>query len=69
MHGRFLEALQMNYFFVLSVPYVSAVLLSTVYNIQHRFDRVAAFCFHRHTLRAYVALYLLWWVGRNVFSL
>lgn len=52
-------------FFIISVPYALLAVLSTWYNRHHIFDALGACCFHRYTLRAYVALYFLWWVGRN----
>lgn len=66
VHGHLLAALRYNYFFLISVPYAVAVVLATWYNWHHSLDRLRAWCFHRYTLWAYVSLYFLWWVGRNV---
>lgn len=66
MSGHPLAALRYNYFFIISVPYAMTAVLVTWYNWHHTLDRLRTWCFHRYTLRAYVCLYFLWWVGRNV---
>ena len=65
-HCHLQAALRYNYFLVLSVPYAALAVLSTWYNWHHALDDVRAWCYHRYTLRTYVCLYFLWWVGRNV---
>lgn len=68
-HGHIVEALSYNYFFVLSVPYALMAVLATWYNYRHIFDGLYRFVYHRYTLKAYVVIILLWWVGRNVFGI
>lgn len=69
LHGRLLEALHYNYFFIFSVPYACLAVLVTWYNVHHVFDRLRHFLFHRYTLSVYVVLYMGWWVVRNLYHL
>lgn len=66
VHGRWLEALRYNYFFVLSVPYAVIAVLVSWYNFGHRLDGLKRIVFHPITLKAYVILFCAWWIGRNL---
>lgn len=74
LHGHPLQALSYNYFFILSVP----LLLVAVYV----FWKIKApgppskltlalyrFVTSRYTLTAYVVLFFLWWVVRNILGI
>lgn len=74
LHGHPLQAISYNYFFVLSVP----LLLVTLY----AFWKIKApgppskvtltlyrFVTSRYTLTAYVLLFFLWWVVRNILGI
>ena len=69
VHGRVIEALKYNYFFVLSIPYAFLAVISQWYNPHHRFDRLRALVFHRLTLRIYAFLFCFWWIVRNILCL
>ena len=66
LHGRILEALSYNLYFIISIPYVILAVISTWYNVNHQFDKFYCFVYHRYTLRIYFISYFLWWVIRNV---
>lgn len=68
-HGRVLEALNYNYFFVISIPYATLAILSTWYNYNHIFDRLRDFVYHRYALKSYVVIYFVWWIVRNIFDI
>ena len=67
-HGQFAEALSCNYFFVISLPFALIVILAEWYNYHHKLDFLGTFVHSRYTLKAYVALYFLWWIMRNVLN-
>ena len=69
MHGHVSQALSYNYFFILSIPYALLAVLVSWYNYGHRFDSLKRIVFHPHVLKAYVILFLGWWIVRNLIHL
>lgn len=66
LHGRFWEAVQYNYFLLLGIPYVLAVMYMEWFTSGEKHLRLRRVLYHRYVLYAYVMLYLAWWVLRNV---
>lgn len=66
LHGRFWEAVQYNYFLLLGIPYVLAVMYMEWFTSGEKHLRLRRVLYHRYVLYAYVTLYLAWWVLRNV---
>lgn len=66
LHGRFWEAVQYNYFLLLGIPYVLAVMYMKWFTSGEKHLRLRQVLYHRYVLYAYVMLYLAWWVLRNV---
>ncbi len=70
LHGNIKEAFSYNWFFVVAIPF----FLLTAYSIvmikrPHPSSvtvRLYAFATNRYTLYSYVAIYLIWWVVRNI---
>lgn len=69
VHGNVLQALSYNYFFILSIPYALIAVLISWYNRSHRFDGLKRIAFHPITLKAYVVLFFVWWIGRNLLGI
>ena len=69
VHGHVAQSLSYNYFFILSIPYALIVVLVSWYNFNHRLDGLKRIAFHPITLRAYVVLFFVWWIGRNLLHL
>ena len=69
VHGNFLNALRYNYFFIFSIPYAFAAILSAWYNINHIFDKLKFIIFHRCILKLYIILYFSWWIIRNIYNI
>ncbi|MDE6491024.1 MAG: DUF2752 domain-containing protein, partial [Muribaculaceae bacterium] len=63
LHGRWSEALAYNYFFVISIPYLIAVVVASLLPGCARLRRYAL---HRYAAWTYVVMFGLWWVIRNV---
>ena len=66
LHGRFVEAFQYNYFLFMALPYVFAVMYMEWFTKGEKHLRLRRILYHPYVLYAYVVLYLLWWVMRNV---
>ena len=69
VHGNIGQALSYNYFFVLSIPYALAAVLVSWYNFGHRLDGLKRIVFHPAVLKAYVFLFIAWWIARNLLNL
>ncbi len=69
VHGHVAQALSYNYFFILSIPYALIAVLVTWYNHGHRLDGLKHIAFHPITLKAYVIIFLAWWIGRNLLGI
>lgn len=68
-HGNLKEALNYNYFFVISIPYAALAIIATWYNYNHVFDGLRNFVYHRYTLKTYIVIYFFWWIVRNIFNI
>ena len=68
-HGNIAQALSYNYFFILSIPYALLAVLVSWYNFRHRLDGLKRVVFHPITLKAYVVIFMLWWIVRNLLGL
>lgn len=66
LHGHFAEAFQYNYFLFMALPYVFAVMYMEWFTKGEKHLRLRRILYHPYVLYAYVVLYLLWWVMRNV---
>ena len=69
LHGEFLSALHYNYFFVISIPYAFLAIICSWYNFGHSLDGLKNFVFHRYTLYAYIFLFFIWWIMRNILGI
>ena len=70
LHGRFLEALSYNLFFVVAIPFLLATAYAVVMVRRPEPSdftlRLYDFVTSRYTLYSYVAVYIIWWVVRNI---
>lgn len=58
-----------NYFLIISLPYAFSAVLATWYDMGNRFGKLRRFVYSGTTLRAYLFLFLAWWVVRNVLEI
>ena len=65
LHGDFIKALSLNPFFIISVPYFLLVLYANVFKSAFAKKAKGIAC-HRYTLSAYIVLFFVWWIVRNV---
>ena len=68
LHGEFKKAILYNPFFVVSVPYFLLVLYSVSFRNSYA-KKVYSIVCHRYAIYAYVVLFFLWWVLRNVLNI
>ena len=69
LHGHLLEALSYNYFFILSIPYALGLCLERFVlpsEMAMKWRRVLE---HRYAISTYLAIYLIWWVLRNLLGI
>ena len=66
LHGRFAEALSYNYFFVVSIPYVIALLVAEVLKRIPRGDNFIRAVEHPVLARVYIILFIVWGIIRNL---
>lgn len=69
LHGKAYEALQYNWFFIISIPYFLAVLFSTIFSdkiIKPKFKNIIL---GRKTAITYVILFAIWFIIRNIFKI
>lgn len=69
LHGRMAEAVGYNYWIVLTVPYVLALVVQRLLPEGKTKGRVGQLLAHRYTLGFYIVTFLAWFVIRNVYHL
>ena len=60
------EAFAHNPFLVVSLPYAAALVLTAWFDPRGRLARLRRLCQSRPVVLAYVALFLAWWLVRNI---
>lgn len=68
LNGRFVEAFSYNYFFIISIPYLLAAA-TAVYLPQFMPAIVRRFVVGPVAAWGYFALFMVWWVVRNILSI
>lgn len=66
LHGHPAQALAYNYFMVLSVPYALVVLLASYCPALPVVRRCQRYILGRTAAYVYIALFIVWWIVRNV---
>lgn len=69
LHGRFFEAISYNYWLVLALPYVIAVMVEKFVLKGTAQQKAAAIIEHRVTIYFYVITFFVWFVARNIFHI
>lgn len=59
-HGRFIEGLHYNYFFPIGLLYIILILVGRHIPILHHI------CTSSAVIYSFIAIYLLWWIVRNL---
>lgn len=69
LHGRFAEAVSYNYWLLLTVPYVLALVMQRLMPAGRMKGRVGHVLEHRYTLGFYIITFIAWFVIRNIYAL
>ena len=69
LHGRFAEAFSYNYWLLLTVPYVIALIAQRLMPAGRLKSRVGRVLEHRYMLGFYIITFLAWFVIRNIYDL
>ena len=67
--GRILEALRINPFLLISVPYAILAVIGKWYNINGVFCHMNKILYSRKVLTTYVILFFSWWGIRIIFKI
>lgn len=62
-NGRFIEGLRYNYFFPIGILYIILILIGK------RFPKLQRFCSSAATIYLFIALYIAWWILRNILDI
>lgn len=68
LHLRFAQAWSYNPFLILMAPYLLLLLVLWIVPYD-RLTKLRNFAYHYITLYCFLALLILWWVGRNLLAL
>jgi hypothetical protein len=69
LHGRFAEALAYNYFFVFSIPYALALIISSGLKYFGKGEKYVRVVEHPLFARTYIVLFFVWGVVRNIMNI
>ena len=64
LHGRWLDAVKLNPFLLLSIPYATAVFYTSFVKSETAVY-LKRFVQHRYAVTGYVVLFVFWWIFRN----
>lgn len=68
LHGHPLQALRYNYFFIISLPLLAAVAF-TAWSDGKMAARLRPIAQGRAAMLAYIVLFFIWWIVRNVLGI
>ena len=66
LHGRFQEAFSYNYFFIVSIPFLIALLIAEVLKQRHRGQDFIRAVEHPFIARTYIVFFIVWGIVRNL---
>ena len=69
LHGHVWQAIQFNFFFLLAVPYILALVVSDLILKGERQRRWQRITHNRWLVIGYVVAYFAWWIVRNVLNI
>lgn len=69
LHGRFYEAIHYNFFLVLTIPYLFALVSVVLFQRKRWAQRIYPWIYNRYLGYLYIFLLLVWWVVRNIWDL
>ena len=73
LHGRIAEAVSYNLFFIIAIPFLLVTAYATLMINKPSPSRLTVslynFATSKYTLMSYIAVYLVWWVVRNLLGI
>ena len=69
MHGNFAEAVRYNYFAVLVLPYMAVLFFRELLPQGNLKGCLGRWFINRYWMYAYLVLYFVWWIIRNIYDL
>ncbi len=65
LHGNFTQAFLYNPFMIISIPYAVGVVFATLIETPF-FTKIKTILLHEVSVYTYVALFVFWWILRNI---
>ena len=73
LHGQIAEAVSYNLFFIIAIPFLLVTAYATLMINKPNPSRLTVslynFATSKYTLMSYIAVYLVWWVVRNLLGI
>lgn len=73
LHGNIAEAVSYNLFFIIAIPYLLVLLYSSLMMHAQNPSRTTVKLYDlatsRYAIFSYIAIYLIWWVVRNILGI
>lgn len=70
LSGHFIQAIQYNYFLVYSVPYALLLIFERFILLECELrSKIRHLAEHRVAVHLYIALYILWFIVRNILNI
>lgn len=65
LHGQFANAIRYNYMLIITIPYILLIFISEIFSL----ERIKEVLYCSKALYCYVAIYILWFIIRNIFKI
>lgn len=69
LHGHFGEAVRYNFFLVLAVPYLIAIIVCGIMREGQSQQRLKEFVDSKWMTNGYIIIFLIWFVVRNIYKI
>ncbi len=66
VHLNWGTAFAYNPFLIISMPYLLALVVTTWFDPKNKLSKLKEISNHPVTVRIYLVLLIVWWVGRNI---
>ena len=65
LHGSIVEALNYNWFIIISLPYGGAIAMTMIFKseLMSKLERILL---HRYVVATFLVIYIAWWIIRNI---
>jgi len=69
LHFNIRKAFYYNPFMLISVPYATALVVTTWFDPKGKMRKIKSFCYNSIIINIYLILIVLWWIIRNIIKI